>query len=142
MYLSQKLSIRRDCHASILNGVDPSVSSENLALTISPDAYANILYTSGSTGLPKGVGQTNRNLLHDIRHYTNTLAISSADRMTLLYSCSVHGSVRGVFGALLNGASLYPLSIREEGLDSLKDLLIKEEISIYHSVRQSSVISP
>jgi amino acid adenylation domain-containing protein len=117
-----------------IDRVDAAVSSENLALPISPEAYANILYTSGSTGLPKGVVQTHRNLLHDVRHYTNTLAISSADRMTLLYSCSVHGSVRGIFGALLNGASLYPLSIRDEGLDGLADLLINEEITIYHSV--------
>ena len=117
-----------------IDGVDASVSSENLDLSISPDAPANILYTSGSTGRPKGVVQTHRNILHDIRHYTNSLAISSSDRMTLLYSCSVHGSVRGIFGALLKGASLYPLSIREEGLDSLAALLIKEKITIYHSV--------
>ncbi|MBI5100062.1 MAG: amino acid adenylation domain-containing protein, partial [Nitrospirae bacterium] len=117
-----------------IDGIDASVSSENLDLLISPDAPANILYTSGSTGRPKGVVQTHRNILHDVRHYTNSLAISSTDRMTLLYSCSVHGSVRGIFGALLNGASLYPLSIREEGLDSLADLLHEEKITIYHSV--------
>jgi len=54
--------------------------------------------------------------------------------MTLLYSCSVNGSIRGIFGALLNGAALYPLDIKEQGVSGLADLLIHEEITFYHSV--------
>ena len=54
--------------------------------------------------------------------------------MTLLYSCSVGGSLRDIFGALLNGAALYPLNIRDLGLMNLGDFLLKEGITFYHSV--------
>jgi len=107
---------------------------ENVGLSVSPDAPAYILYTSGSTGRPKGVVQCHRNVLWDVREYTNTLYIRPDDRMTVLYSCSVNGAVRGIFGALLNGAALYPLDIKEEGLNGLADLLSREEITFYYSV--------
>ncbi len=117
-----------------LDRLEPNLPNDNLDLRVAPDAPAYILYTSGSTGRPKGVVQNHRNVLWDIREYTNTLHISRDDRMTLLYSCSVNGSVRGMFGALLNGASLYPLDIKEQGLNRLADLLVHEEITFYHSV--------
>ena len=101
---------------------------------LSPDSPACIIYTSGSTGRPKGVIRTHRNILHDIRQYTNFLHISPEDRMTLLYSCSVGGSLRDIFGALLNGAALYPFNIRKEGLTHLGELLRNEGITFYHSV--------
>ena len=117
-----------------IDELDSTYPEVNLGLPVPPDALAYILYTSGSTGRPKGVVQNHRNVLWDIREYTNTLHISPDDRMTLLYSCSVNGSVRGIFGALLNGASLYPLDIKEEGLNGLADLLSREEITFFHSV--------
>jgi amino acid adenylation domain-containing protein len=117
-----------------LDRLDPGLPDTDLDLPISPGAPAYVLYTSGSTGRPKGVVQSHRNVLWDIREYTNTLHISCDDRMTLLYSCSVNGAVRGIFGALLNGASLYPFDVKERGLNGLAELLSREEITFYHSV--------
>jgi len=111
-----------------------SFSDENFNLTISPDTIAYILYTSGSTGQPKGVFQSHRNVLHNIMKYTNGLHISPDDRLTLLYSCSFGASVSDIFGALLNGASLFPFNLREEGMTALADWLMREEITLYHSV--------
>jgi amino acid adenylation domain-containing protein len=117
-----------------IDEVESTTPEVNLDLPVPPDALAYILYTSGSTGRPKGVVQNHRNVLWDIREYTNTLHICPDDRMTLLYSCSVNGAVRGIFGALLNGAALYPLDIKEQGLNGLADLLSREEITFFHSV--------
>src|SRR5215218_6255077 len=109
-------------------------SDENVDLPISADNLANLIYTSGSTGKPKGVVQNHRNLLHVAMRYTNGLQISAEDRLTLLQSYSVAGSVSNMLGALLNGASLFPFNVKEEGLIELADLLVEEGITVYHSV--------
>ncbi len=117
-----------------IDELDSSLSSENLGLPISPDTFAWILYTSGSTGQPKGVVQTHRNALHFIMNYTNGFHICADDRLTLLYSCSASAASHNILSALLNGASLYPLDIKREGLARLADWLIQQEITIYNSV--------
>jgi amino acid adenylation domain-containing protein len=100
---------------------------------VSPDSLAYILYTSGSTGQPKGVVQNNRNVLHHIRSYTDSLCISSRDKLTSLSSYSFDASVMDIFGALLNGATLCRFAIKRSGLDRLSEWMVEREISIYHS---------
>ncbi len=98
---------------------------------IRPDRLAYILYTSGSTGQPKGVMQNHRNVLHYIRVYTNNLHLNAGDRLTLLSSYCFDAAVMDIYGALLNGATLCPIDIREDGLAGQR--LIDEEITVYHS---------
>jgi len=102
-------------------------------LEIAPDSLAYILYTSGSTGQPKGVMQNHRNVLHFIRNYTNNLKITSNDRLTLLSSVSFDAAIVDIFAALLNGATLYPFDIKSEGLAPLPEYLRQSGITIYHS---------
>lgn len=122
------------CQLLNLNDIDLSISSDNWERFISPYSPAYIIYTSGSTGKPKGVLQNHRNVLHNCMNNTNALRISPNDRLTLLHSCGVMGAMRGICNALLNGATLYPFNVKEEGLTSLVNWLIQEEITIYHSV--------
>ncbi|HBB98647.1 MAG TPA: non-ribosomal peptide synthetase [Blastocatellia bacterium] len=100
---------------------------------VSPERLAYILYTSGSTGNPKGVMQNHRNVLHHIRVYTNNLHLNDGDRLTLLSSFCFDASVMDIYGALLNGATLYPVDIKREGVAGLGQRLKDEKITIYHS---------
>ena len=100
---------------------------------IQPNRLAYILYTSGSTGQPKGVMQNHRNVLHYISVYTNNLHLNADDRLTLLSSYCFDASVMDIYGALLNGATLCPIDIRKEGLSGLAQQLVDEEITVYHS---------
>jgi acyl-coenzyme A synthetase/AMP-(fatty) acid ligase/acyl carrier protein len=117
-----------------VDNLDPSLSGENLQLPVSADTLACILYTSGSTGEPKGVLHNHRNILHKTMEYTNALHLCASDKIALLSPCTFSLSVGFIFGALLNGACLYPIDVKGEGLTNLANRLAREEITVYNSV--------
>jgi amino acid adenylation domain-containing protein len=110
-------------------------SYERIRRTPSGDKPAYILYTSGSTGKPKGVIQTHGNVLYFIRNWTSRFSISQTDRITLFSAFSHDGSIPDIFGALINGATLYPRNIKEEvSTSALPGWLLEKKITIWHSV--------
>jgi amino acid adenylation domain-containing protein len=115
-----------------LDQMRPADSGEDLHLRVPPDTLACLLYTSGSTGQPKGVMHTHRNLLHDVMRRTNALHISSEDRVTL-FTSGTGQAIGVVLATALNGAGLYPLPIKQEGIGLLSSWLREEAITLYHS---------
>jgi amino acid adenylation domain-containing protein len=116
-----------------IDDIDVSSPTGDPEFFISPDVLAYILYTSGSTGQPKGVLQNHRNVLHQIMIYTNTLRICAEDRLTLLTSVTGQ-AINTMLVALLNGAAVYPFNFKDEGPARLAEWLGEEEITIYSSV--------
>ncbi len=103
-------------------------------IEIAATAPAYIYYTTGSTGEPKGVVDSHRNVLHNVMRYTNGLGIGPGDRLTLLQSPGFSGAVSSMFCALLNGATSLPFDVRLAGGGELADYVDREGVTIYHSV--------
>jgi amino acid adenylation domain-containing protein len=95
-----------------------------------PDAIAVILYTSGSSGQPKGVIHSHASLLHNVHSYTDALAITAADRVAMLFGISAWGGLRDVLAAALAGAALLPYDLRARGIDALGPWLTAARASV------------
>jgi amino acid adenylation domain-containing protein len=118
-----------ECRLLDLQSVDCDISECDLELGISPRAIATIVYTSGSTGQPKGVVWDHRDLLHRIMLRTNETHACAEDR-TVLLPAGTANAVTNIFFALLNGAGLFPFDVQKEGTSRLGSWLLKERISI------------
>ncbi|MBI1995560.1 MAG: non-ribosomal peptide synthetase [Deltaproteobacteria bacterium] len=108
--------------------------SENLDRPVTADSVAYVFYTSGSTGMAKGVADCHRNILHNILRYTNTLKFSRGDVLSLVQNPSFSGTVSSHFGALLNGAAIAPFDLQGEGLEALSQWLRRARITVFHGV--------
>jgi amino acid adenylation domain-containing protein len=117
-----------------LDLLDSSLDENNLALPIEPDAHAYIIYTSGTTGRPKGIVEIHRNILHNIRNYCNDNYLCRHDRLMGAGSFAFSGSLKDIFGALLNGAALFPVEIEKVGLNGLAGWLVEHRITIFSAV--------
>ena len=117
-----------------IDRIADGIGEEDLVDSADPGDHSYVLYTSGSTGDPKGIVQNHRNVLHNVMRHTNAFRIRPEDRQTLLYTSSVYGGQRDMFNALLNGASLYIFVVKNEGMEDLANWLVSNKISIYCSV--------
>ncbi|MFD2767150.1 non-ribosomal peptide synthetase [Micromonospora eburnea] len=104
-----------------------------LASPAAPDDPAYVLYTSGSTGAPKGVVQSHRNVLFGIANQVRNFAITPGDRTSVLTSFGYDMAVTDTFGAILSGAAAVPVDIRTHGLGHLARALARHRVTIYHS---------
>lgn len=116
-----------------VDSLDAGLADDNVVNLIKPDDLAYIVYTSGSTGQSKGVMQNHRNVLHNAMNHTNSLKISPTDHLTLLAYFTTAQAMTDTFCALLTGASIHSVDIREEGLSGLSRRILAEAVTIYHS---------
>ena len=117
-----------------LEDLDDSLSSDNLDFHPAADALAMLVYTSGSTANPKGAMHTHKTVLVEVRNLTNAWCISPKDRWLLYTSMSFANSIRTIYGALLNGGSVYPYDLKENGFSALPDWLLSNGITILRTL--------
>ena len=80
------------------------------ASMVQPDDVCNMQYTSGTTGFPKGVMLTHRNIVNNGKCIGDRMDLSTADRMMIqvpMFHC--FGMVLSMTSCMTHGATLCPM---------------------------------
>ena len=83
---------------------------ENPQAAATPDDVAYVLYTSGSTGVPKGVAVTHANVVHYTRAVSGVMKVEDAWHFGLASTLAADLGNTSLFPALLSGGTLHTLS--------------------------------
>ncbi|HYJ57395.1 MAG TPA: condensation domain-containing protein, partial [Mycobacterium sp.] len=121
------------CDLLVIDIEDPRVSSyPSTGVPVpAPDDIAYILYTSGTTGVPKGVAITHQNVIGLFDSLDVGLELGAEQVWAQWYSLAFDVSVWEIFGALLHGGRLVvvPESVARSPED-LHALLVAEQVSV------------
>ena len=80
------------------------------ASLVKPDDVCNMQYTSGTTGFPKGVMLTHRNIVNNGKTIGDRMDLSTADRMMIqvpMFHC--FGMVLSMTSMMTHGGTLFPI---------------------------------
>lgn len=102
---------------------------EHRADQVRPDAVADILFTSGTTGRPKGAMSAHRQTIGVARAWAELGGVTADDRY-LVVNPFFHsfGYKIGIVVGLLTGATLYPVATFD--VDGTMDLIERERITL------------
>lgn len=97
-----------------------------------PGRYAYLLFTSGSTGNPKGVPVSHSNVRHYIDVIHSLYDFRETDRISHSFDLTFDPSVHDLFATWSSGASLYVVPERERFLPA--GFIRRHRLTVWYSV--------
>lgn len=110
---------------------DADFSAADPGWEVSAEALACLMFTSGSTGQPKGVQRTHRNLIWSVDALTGDQSLRPTDRLCFLAAPSTANGIANLLRALLRGATILGYDLRERGLAPLADHLFQQRATVF-----------
>ncbi len=104
--------------------------SANPNIPIQPDDYLYVVFTSGSTGAPKGVIDIHRNVLRFAADFSRRFHIGFEDRCLKIFRLSFSGSLSTLYGTLLFGSSAFLYDIHRQGIEHLPGWISQHRLTI------------
>ena len=111
----------------------PSIKDkERLSDRSTPDGLAYVLYTSGTTGKPKGVMIENHSVVNYAAAFEAEMKVKPGDVMLQFSVCSFDIFVEEVFATLLNGGAIAipSKSIHDGPIDGLMEFCARHKVTI------------
>ncbi|MGZ4081087.1 MAG: long-chain fatty acid--CoA ligase, partial [Bacteroidia bacterium] len=104
-------------------------------VTVEGSCAAYIMFTSGSTGFPKGAVMTHANVINFIQWGKKTFDITPSDRHTNVNPLYFDNSVFDLYCSMFNGAGLVPITKNEAVSPKvLLNILSENKCTIWFSV--------
>jgi amino acid adenylation domain-containing protein len=114
---------------------EPADKLRTTDVTCSPESLAYVMYTSGTSGAPKGVMVTHRAAAIFLDWISEAFGISEADNFIHTSSLGFGGSIRQIFSTLIAGGTLFPAPrMLLKDPDGLLDFLVDNEITVLNTV--------
>lgn len=123
--------------ADLLHCLEQDTRQDGVALGLSVSVHhpAFILYTSGSTGQPKGIINSQHALLHRVFQHVDACRIGPGDCLLPLSSpCTTIAGMRETLAALLTGATLCVVDPRHTGLRQIRSTMVDARVTVCYAV--------
>lgn len=96
---------------------------------LSPEEPSDILFTSGTTGAPKGVVCSHWQSVQLFRHWAEKVSLTQGDRYLIINPFyHTFGYKAGWLACLLAGATAYPMAVFD--IEAVKKIIVDEDITV------------
>ncbi|KAG0248865.1 large subunit of alpha-aminoadipate reductase, partial [Mortierella polycephala] len=110
-----------------------SLAAQDVGVVVGPDSIGTLSFTSGSTGIPKGVRGRHFSLTHYYTWMQQEFGLSDQDRFTMLSGIAHDPIQRDIFTPLFLGAQLHIPTTEDIGIPGqLAVWMQNSEVSITH----------